>query len=61
MEPHKPVVPREVREMGSDDVEGPIHHTISHSRLEIGDLSKYHMRGFIRRAVYMLQVHHEEC
>ena len=46
MEPIKPVVFLEAWEMRTDDSEGPIHHTISHSRVEIRDLSNEDMKGF---------------
>lgn len=58
LEPIQPVVFLKACEMGADDGEGPIHYKISHNRLEIGDLSKYNMRGFKHHTIYMSQIHH---
>jgi len=44
-EPIRPVVCLELLEVGTDDGEGPVHHTISHRRLEISVLSNDDMGG----------------
>lgn len=56
MEPDKPVILREVMEMRTDDVECPIHYTISRSRVEIRDLPNYNMRRF-HHTVYTMQLY----
>lgn len=45
-EPKRPVILRENRETGADDVESPIHDTLSHNRLEVRDLPDYNTIGF---------------
>lgn len=45
-EPKRPVILRETGEMGTDDVESPIHDTLSHNGLEVRDLSDYNTIGF---------------
>lgn len=51
MEPGIIVIFVEVREVWTDDEEGPIHYVIPHSRLEIMDLPNYNTRWFKPRAV----------
>lgn len=46
VEPNQPVAIREAQEMWTDDGKGPIHHAISHNRLENRDLSNYDTGGF---------------
>lgn len=59
MEPNRPVILRETREIGTDDVEGPIHCTISHNRLEVRDLPNY-MIGF-HHTVTMLKLYIQDA
>ena len=51
MEPGVIVVFIEVREMWTDDEEGPIHYAIPHSGLEILDLPNYDTRWLKPRTV----------
>lgn len=45
MEPRNPVQSFEMRETRADDVEGPIHHHISHGGVDVRDLLKHNMGG----------------